>query len=812
MKPSPGIDNTDLESHKTDRLGNRFLTHTLLVVAALFSASVPAQVQTDGTMGPAVTLSGQMVIDSELGTSVGANLFHSFTVFNIRTGESVTFTGWGFEPIENVIGRVSGPGLSVIDGLLACDIEGANLYLFNPNGIAFGRNAALDVQGSFTASTADSLVFADGQEFSATPDPISDFMLSVADPAGFGFLHENPAAITVSGSLLRAAAGQGVALVGGDLVLDGAKLVAEDGRLDLVSVGSSGRVELMTNAPMAIESFSRLGEVNLKGETELQASETFGPGGAIYIRGGRLLMDSSRISTSAVLGPPDPIDLAVSGDIILGGGSEIISESLVEGRGSDILLNAGGDITLSDGSKVTSNTIGFEGKGGGIVIDAEGSLLVQDGSRITAETNFGGADGGDITINLGGDLTVTGDSWVKSETLLASGFFEAGDAGNIEITARNVEVSNAGRIFTSSVLSAPGRAGDISIQASGNISIIASSGESLTGISSNPDEIDWDLENPAKGIGGAGNIKLEAGALTMSGGFVSTRNDSDAATGNIEVRVQSMDLAGGAYLSASTTGGFGDGGKLTILVDESASLSGNSRLESGSRSAGDGGLITVSAQALNLEDSWIDSSASGSGNAGDIEITVSAIELQDSTIQTSAEESAGGNITIEAGEFLQFLNSTVSASANSVTPQDNGGNLTIETPEFLILNLSEVLARANAGNGGNIRLAATYFVQSGDSLINASSKRGIDGQIQIESPNDVTGTVYVPEMPSLDLSALLQERCAAAALGERSSFTIDGGGGLPARPGGYLTSPNDRSGSIAPAATGGKDRQPKGTK
>jgi hypothetical protein len=80
-------------------------------------------------------------------------------------------------------------------------------------------------------------------------------------------------------------------------------------------------------------------------------------------------------------------------------------------------------------------------------------------------------------------------------------------------------------------------------------------------------------------------------------------------------------------------------------------------------------------------------------------------------------------------------------------------------------------------------------LRSADSVINASSERGIDGQILIESPNDVTGTITVLEMPSLDLSALLQERCAAAVLRERSSFTVEGRGGLPSAPGGFLISP-----------------------
>ena len=50
----------------------------------------------------------------------------------------------------------------------------------------FGPNASLDVQGSFTASTADEVTFPDGGSFSAS-DPGSS-ILSVAPPEAFGFL------------------------------------------------------------------------------------------------------------------------------------------------------------------------------------------------------------------------------------------------------------------------------------------------------------------------------------------------------------------------------------------------------------------------------------------------------------------------------------------------------------------------------------------------------------------------------------------------------------------------------------------------
>ena len=779
------------------------------LTAAISAAASPAlaQIQTDGSMGNLVSLSGNMVITSELGRQSGANLFHSFSLFNIRTGESATFTS-SVSGIKNVIGRVTGNELSTIDGLLSCKISGADLYLINPNGIAFGKNASVDVKGSFYASTADYLGFKDGKQFKARPDAASDVTLSVASPAAFGFLDSTPAPITVNESVLKSVYGEALSLVGGDITLTGAKLSSDMGRIDLVSVASAGEALLNSAGAMDVKSFGSLGKVSIGGGSQLDVSEDYGLGGSVYIRGGRFFMDSSKISSSAIMGPPGPIDITISGDISVTGASEIYSESLIEGRGADIRLNAGGNIDISGASKLLSTTMAFEGRGGDIRISAAGGLTVTEESTITAETTFfGGAKGGDIAIDLGGDLTVTKGSTIRADANLATGMMDAGDSGDITISGRNVLLSAGGRIFTSSFMSAPGKAGNVSIKATDTISIAAAPGDSLTGISSNPDEIDWNIEDPtAGGIGGAGNIKLEAKTLSLNGGFVSTRNDSDAATGNISLNVSTLKLDGGAYISASTTGGVGEGGKLTIQASEAVSLAGNSRIESGSKSSGSGGSIVISARDLTADNSFIDSSASSFGHAGDIKITVESLRLTGSAVQTSAKSSAGGNIMISVGDMFMLQNSAVSASANSVTPQHNGGNVTIGTPQFFILNSSDILARANAGNGGNIKLSADYFLRSADSVINASSERGIDGQVLIESPNDVTGTVTVLEMPALDLSALLRERCAAAVLRERSSFTVEGRGGLPSSPGGFLASP------LVSGKTAGQKKAPAGSR
>ncbi|MBY0431163.1 MAG: filamentous hemagglutinin N-terminal domain-containing protein, partial [Rhodospirillales bacterium] len=142
-----------------------------------------AQIATDGTMGKAGVLTGpNYTIGADLGRQVGGNLFHSFGQFNVNTGQSASFTGPG--SVSNIIGRVTGGSPSTIDGTLRSAIQGANLFLLNPSGVLFGPNARLDVTGSFHASTADHLKFADGATFSASAPNGST--LTLANPVAFG--------------------------------------------------------------------------------------------------------------------------------------------------------------------------------------------------------------------------------------------------------------------------------------------------------------------------------------------------------------------------------------------------------------------------------------------------------------------------------------------------------------------------------------------------------------------------------------------------------------------------------------------------
>ncbi|MHC5828528.1 MAG: filamentous hemagglutinin N-terminal domain-containing protein, partial [Nostoc sp.] len=119
------------------------------------------------------------------GIEKGNNLFHSFSNFSVRTGGSATFDLINTPNITTIFSRVTGGNVSNIDGLISTlnSSNPVSLFLMNPAGIVFGANARLNIGSSFVGTTANSIKFSDGVEFSAT-NPGTTPLLTISVPMG----------------------------------------------------------------------------------------------------------------------------------------------------------------------------------------------------------------------------------------------------------------------------------------------------------------------------------------------------------------------------------------------------------------------------------------------------------------------------------------------------------------------------------------------------------------------------------------------------------------------------------------------------
>ena len=195
---------------------------------------VPAS---DGT-GTAVTPNGnQFNITGGTLSKDGANLFHSFSKFGLTAEQIANFQS--SPAIRNILGRVTGGDISQIDGLIKVTGGNANLFLMNPSGIVFGRNARLDVPASFTATAANGIEFGSNW-FNATGT--NDYAALVGAPSAFYFGMAKPGAILNFGQL-NVPDGQNLTLLGGTVTSTGT-LKAPGGQITVAPVPGRSMVRI----------------------------------------------------------------------------------------------------------------------------------------------------------------------------------------------------------------------------------------------------------------------------------------------------------------------------------------------------------------------------------------------------------------------------------------------------------------------------------------------------------------------------------------------------------------------------------------
>ncbi len=751
----------------------------LLVVGGLLGllltagvATCRAQVVLDGKFGTSGPLAGpNYSIPDSLGSTRGNNLFQSFARFNLTAGEVATFSGPA--NIQNILSRVTGGSPSSINGTIRSDIAGANFYFINPNGIIFGPKAAVNVSGSFAASTANYLKLADGARFVAALDA-DDSGLSTAPVSAFGFLGETPGSITVQQSTLRVPNLQAITLVGGDIAVDGGALLAPVGKINLASVRSAGEVPVDPKTPSVAEfsaAFPVQGQITLENGARLDASGT--GGGRIVIRGGQLVVDNSRIqanSTGTTAG--QGIDIAVVDNLDLLNGGQIKSLSTTgRGAGGNISLMAqsirldGGGLVDETGSPSTQIATtsgdpflgGGAAKGGDIMIQT-GSLELVNSAQISSAT-FGAGNAGRIEITASSVLLdprlpalvseISANTWrtsgggragdivIRTDTLdllngasLLAATFGSGSAGLIDITASKVNMANFG-VITPATFGA-GNGGSVKMTAD-SVLLDASFIQAVTRFNST------DL-NAAKG----GNISITAGSIELrNGAQISATTLGSGAGGSINLTADSIRLTGDNGVSGSLTGirsasgqdlggglvlvGNGDGGDIIIQPKSQGALdlvvADGAQISTETLGSGSAGQIDISGSSLRLSRRGSISSASssldaGAGPAGNVHVTVrnSILLTEQSLITTEAPSASGGSISLMAGSEIQLMESKITAQAGP----GGGGNITLMAPSMIYLLNSTLTAEA-LGDGGNLMIDPVFFIMNNSALISRSS-------------------------------------------------------------------------------------------
>ena len=484
------------------------------------------------------------------------------------------------------------------------------------------------------------------------------------------------------------------------------------------------------------------------------------------------------------------------------------SNSLLENAGNAGVIRLNAPVIDVQSALVSASTVG-PGNAGDIVLEANRLSL---GTSETGRLSAGGATiftrttgpglGGDITIrgrngpeSQAEIVTISGLSRMLSESTASGNSDVQGNAGNISIQTSKLTLSENSRLSTASE-SSTGNAGNITIVASDDIRI------------SSHGELSSEAREFASGNGGRIAVSAPT-VLVESGGLISTNTDYLGNAGEIQIKANSFQLKTGGHISSSVINqnvpDFIPNGSAGIITVQGLTSPAQSVLIDGSGSGlftdtqgtGAGGNIALNANSVTLTNgAAVSASSTGQienpGAAGSINITATnGFTMKNSTITTLAGQGAsGGDIKVttspEATVWLQ--NSKISASV--ADGPGGGGNIEID-PQFVILQNSQILAQAAQGQGGAITIIANLFLPDANSIVNADSGNpALNGTVTIQSPN-APGSGQIQPLGKSPLlpTSLLNQRCAALAGGEFSSFTVAGRDSLPTEPDSWLASP-----------------------
>jgi filamentous hemagglutinin family protein len=688
------------------------------------SDRVNAQIVPDNTLGaegsvvtPNVNIRGIQSDRIDGGATRGANLFQSFQEFNVGEGRGAYFANPA--GIENILTRVTGGNASNILGRLGV-LGGANLFLLNPNGIVFGQNASLDIQGSFLATTAERIQLGDSGYFS-TAEPQKSSLLSVSPGAlFFSQVANQPTSIINRGNLST-----------------GKHLTLSAGNLDLQGQLLSG------------------GDLTLQAQDSVKVRDTVAAPFLAHSRGNLTIVGNGGIDILALLHPTQT-------PFVSGGNLSLISDGMISG---DAHFSSGGSFSIKSVSGGLANFVSYYDP----IISSNGDVDVAadyTGASLLVESKG--------NIRFGGDINITGPD--------TSGLPAGPDTATLNTSTALIMRSgqsalayggvNSGVVPNASNQPVPAGitlGGNVALQpfngAGGIVSLTAASGNVSTQLISTNGQQTFNFNNDANG--GAISLTAPNGSITTSDllSYSFSRSGNAGNGGAITLTAGNGSITTSNLYSSSWSfpGNAGNGGAIRLSAANgsitASHLDSSSYFDSGN--AGNGGAIRLSAaNDINITGGLASYSISGSsngGNGGAIRLSaangnITTRYLYSYSSSKSGNAGQGGAIRLSAANGSITTRYLYSSSESFDGNGGNGGAIRLSAANDI--NITDYLYSGsesfdgNAGQGGAIRLsAANGSITAGNLYSSSSSQSGNAGQggaIRLSAANDIniTGDLY----------------------------------------------------------------------
>ena len=639
FQPAPNINGTSFSTMGTVMLKEG---STLDVSGQLDEFGTPIG---NGNSGTVLVRGGRLVMDTSsiLANTVGAvdgasravdmDLSHDISLSNfasIVTGTSgsgqggdVVINGGTLElsNISEIRTETTGPGsggnlflnvgtLRLGGGFISSSTIGSDLDFDGVVDVIAGSGGNIMVHGvQGMGSAADSVALSGGsgitstaREFSQAGGQISITTTSLElDEASSIRSSTNAATMDLNSDGVVDVTGRGgaIAVAIQRLSLRGGAAIASsaDNFFDGAADGGTVTVRGLTGPESMADSVLLSGEstrivsesvLGLPGDLTLNAE-------TLTITNGAVVSAGSPLST----GPAGAVTVT-AGSVVISADGQIFSQSFAQDSGQ-VTITAD-KLTMDKGSIVTSTLSGQSGRGGDVVLNVDIVSLTNGASIKSQSETFSNGRAGDITMNIG-SLTLANHAEITSSSKGIAA--DAGDAGNVTITATGALASSASIIATSAVNA---KGGDIDVTGG---SVVLSNGTAVSASSSSPLLPD--------GEGNAGNIHIESGSTVLIEQSSVTTEASQASGGQITINAPDMIRFIDSPISTSVAGAAGDSNGGNISIDpDFVVLKGSQILAQAF--AGSGGAIDVTAGLFLADPASVVDASSTLGVSGTVQI------------------------------------------------------------------------------------------------------------------------------------------------------------------------------------------------
>ena len=464
------------------------------------------------------------------------------------------------------------------------------------------------------------------------------------------------------------------------------------------------------------------------------------------------------------------------------------SSTLGSGNAQDISISTG-DLTIDGGgidgfTGITSQTeTGSTGRAGNVLIVAEAIDLRNEGD--IASSTFGEGDAGTVDIVAKDVFLDGGDPVGFSGIASAANIGSSGSGGSVVLRAEKLTIRNGARISSSTF--GPGDAGQIAIQVD-DILIDGDGASQPTGVTS---------EAEIQSSGNAGFLTINADDLTIrSGGVVSTFTLGQGDGGDVDLTVDRLSIDGGnqpvltGIFSVAGRTSEGDAGNIEIVADQIDVVKAG-QITSGTASSGDAGNVDLTADRVTLDGQGARgltgitsqaNSVSTGGNGGQIVVKVGALEIRNGAEMTSITFSDGdaGGIRIDADSITiagvpknrTRLITGISSQADAGSSGD-ANDVTVNTGTLKIEQGGQIASSTfGLGDAGNVNVTADAIEIVGEG-VRTPFFTGIGSQAESISVGDAGDIVLNVRVLSLRDGGLITTGTASSGQGGDISIVAD---------------------------------------